>query len=200
MNKPAAKEEVNEAKSAGKLQVFLMIVFIPAIFLLFAGLAVFYLLDINVLEEAQEAGIPVPFLSGANETLPEGHSVTSAEQIEALQMQLKEKDSKIAELENTIKTREEENTRALADQERLNEEISKLQEEEEETSKRNNEMASVFKEMSGKTAAPVLLSMNDNEAADILRALPTDTVAKIFEKMPPADAAKYAQLLADQAP
>ncbi|KIL47719.1 MotE family protein [Jeotgalibacillus campisalis] len=200
MNKKEGKADLEETKSPGKFQVFLLIFLVPAAFLLIASVIVLTLLDINPITKAKEAGIEIPFLSDGQEVEPENSSAENGEQTAFLQTQLKEKETNIAELEKELSSLTAENEKLSEEQERLVQETANQQNQQETEKSKNNEMVSVFKEMKGKTAAPVLLNMSEEEAVAILSQLPSDSVASIFEEMPPEDAAKYAVLLGIQAP
>ncbi|MDG5470291.1 hypothetical protein P6709_00940 [Jeotgalibacillus sp. ET6] len=199
MSKKAGKKDSEEAKSPGKFQVFLLIFLVPAVFLVFASVIVLTLLDINPIKEAEEAGIEIPFLTDKKAEQESG-TIEDSQQIASLESQLKEKEGSIAELENKLETQTSENEKLAEEQDVLLQEMESLRSEQGAKQSESNEMVSVFEEMKGKTAAPVLLNMDEGEAVVILSQLPADAVASIFEEMPPEEAAKYAGLLGIDSP
>ncbi|KIL44888.1 MotE family protein [Jeotgalibacillus soli] len=200
MNKQVTKEIEEEVKSPGRFQVFLFIFFIPILFLVFVAFVVLTLSDINVVKKAEEIGISIPFLSEDKTAEQTSTAESSDQKVVKLQDQIKEKEAEISSLNSEISRQQEENQQLVLEQERLQEEMDALRQAQELDGKEFNEIVSIFKEMSGKSAAPVIMNMDDEEATRILSQLPPDILADFFEKMPAEEAARYTQLLAASTP
>ncbi|MFB1081109.1 MotE family protein [Jeotgalibacillus sp. JSM ZJ347] len=194
--KQSIRSEVEETKSPGKLQVFFMLIFVPLLFLIFISLIVLSILDFNIVEKAEEAGISIPFISGDEEVLeaPENPE----KRIVSLQAQIEEKDVYITQLEQEMVSLEDENDLLIEGQEKLQAEIERLQAEREAAGREFAEVVSVYEDMKGKEAAPIIMDLNDEDAIRILSSLSAEMVAEIFSAMPSAEAARYTELISSR--
>ncbi|AJD91000.1 hypothetical protein JMA_16830 [Jeotgalibacillus malaysiensis] len=191
--KKSIPNEAEEEKSPGKLQVFFLLIFVPVLFLIFVALIVTAILDINLVEKAEEIGIDVPFLGEESE--PGETPVNPEERITSLQAQIEEKDVYISQIEQEMVSLEDENDLLIEDQERLQAEIERLQTERDAAGREFAEIVSVYEDMKGKEAAPIIMDLSDEEAIRLLSNLSAEMVAEIFASMPPADAARYTELI-----
>ncbi|WP_404409166.1 MotE family protein [Jeotgalibacillus malaysiensis] len=191
--KQSIRTEAEEEKSPGKLQVFFLLIFVPVLFLIFIVLIVTTILDINVIEKAEEIGIDVPFLG--EEAEPEDTPVNPEDRIVSLQAQIEEKDVYIGQMEQELISLEDENDLLIEEQERLQADIERLQTERDAAGREFAEIVSVYEDMKGKEAAPIILDLNDEDAIRLLSNLSAEMVSEIFSAMPPADAARYTELI-----
>lgn len=191
--KQSIRTEAEEEKSPGKLQVFFLLIFVPVLFLIFIVLIVTTILDINVIEKAEEIGIDVPFLG--EEAEPENVPVNPEDRIVSLQAQIEERDVYISQMEQEMTSLEDENDLLIEEQEALQADIERLQTEQDAVGREFAEIVSVYEDMKGKEAAPIIMDLNDEDAIRLLSNLSAEMVAEIFSAMPPADAARYTELI-----
>ncbi|TFE03496.1 MotE family protein [Jeotgalibacillus sp. R-1-5s-1] len=201
MNKQQSiKEEAEETRSPGKLQVFFLLIFVPILFLTFAALIVLTILDINVFEKIEEAGIDIPFTGESEDPAEITGPENQAQQIVSLEAQLEEKDVELARFEQEIISLEDENDLLIEEQERLLAEIESMESAGESARKEFSEVVAVYDEMDGKEAAPVIMNLNDENAIRILSGLSSEKLAEIFAEMPSEEAARYTELIANRTP
>lgn len=83
----------------------------------------------------------------------------------------------------------------LAKQQQLQNQIESLENQQSVAKKEFNEILSTFKQMSAKTAAPIIIEMSDDKAVKILSNLDPETLSAILSKMDPKEAARYTELI-----
>ncbi|MDZ5711722.1 MotE family protein [Jeotgalibacillus haloalkalitolerans] len=191
--KQSIRDEAEEVKSPGKIQVFFLLIFVPVLFLIFVALIVLTILDYNIVEKAEEAGITIPFFGEEEEAADT--PVNPEERIVSLQAQIEEKDMYIGQLEQEMVSLEDENDQLIGDQERLQADIERLQNERDAAGREFAEVVSVYEDMKGKEAAPIIMDLNDEDAIRLLSNLSAEMVSEIFASMPPAEAARYTELI-----
>lgn len=190
-------EDFSNAKPPNKFQLLLLLVFIPAVFILIAAYTVTSLLDIDLAGKVKQAGISIPFVADSKEKESAVSTVKKQEAAFTEENMLK-KNEQIADLEQQLESLQNKMEKIESENEGLKEDLHASSEEKEIDDGKKSEIIAVFKEMSGKAAAPVLMNMTEGEAVRIMSQLPPEKVAQILEKMPADTAAKYAELISRQ--
>ncbi|MEI4768575.1 hypothetical protein WAX74_02745 [Psychrobacillus sp. FJAT-51614] len=188
------KKVDDDTKGVSKIKMFFYWFIIPFLFALALLLIVAQIANINIFEKAKD-------LTGAGQPEIVTDDVKTnrlEERVVSLQAEIQQKEAEIANLQSDINNSAKENEDLLVEQQRLLDEIEKLQRQQTSTNQEYAEIVSTFEKMSAKSAAPVITKMSDAEALRILNSLKPDTVAKIYEKMTPEEAAKFTELMTKQ--
>lgn len=186
--------ENENQRTFSKGQWVLFIIIIPVLFALTIGLIVLSFAGVNVFEKAQELGKGIPFVS-EQQGNGEKEEMIDPEELVALQGQVKERDTQIDRLENTIFEKEQSIVELEQEIEQQSIIIEELREVQKSNKREFNEVVSSFESMSSKNAAPILIEMDEFVALQVLSQIDEETLAKILEEMPPEEAAKFAQKL-----
>lgn len=191
-----AKENVEQsAIKYNKFQGFLLVVVIPLLFAITVTLIILTFLGINVFEKAEQVTNKIPFISSMN---TEKSSIATEEyesKLIELEGSMKDREAEIDQLEKELENKEAEIHRSELEQQRLQDEINELLAIQEENKRAFDDILQTYETISPKRSAPILSNMDQQEALKILSSLKSDTLAAILEKMEPADAAKFTELL-----
>ncbi|CAM3077901.1 hypothetical protein FITA111629_02305 [Filibacter tadaridae] len=192
-----AKElaKIKKENSPKVVQIIMLWVLIPLLFLAAVLLIIAKFADINVFDEAKELTKKLPFTSEKKEEGDGADNLVLEDSVVTLQAEIQEKEAQLFKLQKDLDTSAAEKDKLLIEQERLLDEIDKLVREKDDFKRKFSEIVSTFEKMSAKTAAPVLTKMNDAEALQLLTNMKPDTLAAILEKMSPEDAAKYTTMM-----
>ena len=175
----------------GFFQKLFFWVIIPLVFCIAVLVIVTMFTDRNVFDYLDE----LPFVSSdKGEELVES-STQSNEKIVELQAELKEKEAEIAKIQSQYDGATEDNQLLQVKIEQLNNEIEKLNDSQDESSKEFTEILKTYEKMSAKKAAPIIAKMDEEEAIRLLSNMKPATLKEIFEKMSAEDAAKYTELI-----
>lgn len=186
--------EVEEGKKKPSiLKILILWLVVPLLFVSAVLLIVAKVADVNVIDQAKKWTTEV--IKGEPDPQLEQPDFSNDEKVVTLQAELQQKDNEIAKVEQQLQMLKEENELLVIEQERLTDEIAKVQNRAEESKKEFKEIIATYEKISAKNAAPILLAMNEADALKILASLKPDTVAAILEKMEPEQAAKFTTLL-----
>lgn len=188
-----AVEQEEKVKEPGFFQKLFFWFIVPVLFLLAILLIIAYFTNTNVFSVVDGVKEKIPFLSSEKEVV-ENSAITESKIVE-LQASLKEKEAEVEKLQTEIEGSNSEKETLMAEKEELTLEIQRLQQEKDVATKAFSENVAIFESMSAKSAAATLTEMDDEQAMKIITQLKPATVTAIFEKMAPADSAKYTQLL-----
>lgn len=186
-------EVEEEKKKPSILKILILWLVVPLLFVSAVLLIVAKVADVNVIDQAKKWTTEI--IKGEPDPQLEQPDFSNDEKVVTLQAELQQKDNEIAKVEQQLQTLQEENELLVIEQERLTDEIAKVQNRAEESKKEFKEIIATYEKLSAKNAAPILLAMNEAEAVKILASLKPDTVAAILEKMEPEQAAKFTTLL-----
>lgn len=170
-----------------KLQIFFIVVVIPALFVLILAFVLLYYAGFNVGEQLQRAASFLPFVE--NEQVE--NEVGSEEYIAQLEHENNSYSQQITQLENQIATQDEE----IAS---LEEELIAIQSEEvsgEESNEVTADVSDIVKTLEGMTAsraADIVSELPEEEAMTYLRMMRVNSRSDILSRM---DAEIAAQLL-----
>lgn len=185
-------EEMKEEKSPGIFQKLFYLVLIPLLFVVAILLVIASFTNFNVFEKASELTNSLPFASDKKSEEP---SLDFDEKIVELEAEIKEKEAEIDQLKSQLDKANLEAENNLAKQQQLQNQIESLEKQQSESKKEFNEILSTFKQMSAKTAAPIIMEMSDDKAIKILSNLDPETLSAILSKMEPKEAARYTELI-----
>ncbi|RUL55804.1 MotE family protein [Lysinibacillus antri] len=186
-------EEVAEGKSPGIFQKLFFWVLIPLLFVIAILLVIASFTNINVFEKASTITDSLPFIS--DKSAKEEPAIDFDQKVVELQAEIKEKEAEIEQLKSQLEKASAESENNLAVQQNLKNEIEKLQQQQEGAKKEFDDILSTFKQMSAKSAAPIIMEMSDEEAVKILSNMDPEALSAIFSKMDPATAARYTELI-----
>ena len=186
-----------EEKSSGFFKKLFLFVLIPVMFIIAILLIIATFTNTNVFQTAKDLTGNIPFIS-SDEGKQSDNPAFNNEEIVTLQAEVQQKQAEIDQLNTEIVAAKDANQAMLAEQERLQYELEKLQQAQDETKKEFREILTTFEKMSAKKAAPILVEMNEAEALRILSNMKPDTLSEILTKMTPAQAANFTELLAEQ--
>ncbi|MCR8928074.1 hypothetical protein NLI92_003482 [Priestia megaterium] len=200
-NQKELREEYEEEKSYSKSQVFLFLIFIPAVFLILAAYIVLTLLGVNVNDKVSGITHAIPFVSSEqsqkNENIQESNEEIQ-KQVDGLQKKLSTKEKQIAAYEKTITTKDRQ-------MDELKIEMRDMEEKADDETKKqkNNQLAkkdviATYENMSPKNAALIFAELKEDKAVAMLKQFKSSTRTAILEKMDPKVAARYTTLLTDQ--
>ncbi|SOB93026.1 flagellar motility protein MotE (MotC chaperone) [Ureibacillus xyleni] len=185
-------EEIKEEKSPGIFQKLFYLVLIPLLFVVAILLVVASFTNINVFEKASELTDSLPFTS-KNKT--EEPSIDFNKKIVELEAEIKEKEAEIEQLKSQLEKATAETENNLAKQQQLQKQIESLENQQSESKKEFDDILSTFKQMSAKTAAPIIMEMSDDKAVKLLSSMDPETLSAILSKMDPVEAARYTELI-----
>ncbi|RKQ19795.1 MotE family protein [Ureibacillus endophyticus] len=185
-------EEIKEEKSPGIFQKLFYLVLIPLLFVVAILLVIASFTNFNVFEKASELTNSLPF---ASDKKSEEFSLDFDEKIVELEAEIKEKEAEIDQLKSQLDKANLEAENNLAKQQQLQNQIESLEKQQSESKKEFNEILSTFKQMSAKTAAPIIMEMSDDKAIKILSNMDPETLSAILSKMEPKEAARYTELI-----
>jgi flagellar motility protein MotE (MotC chaperone) len=193
--------EVKE-KQSGKGRSFLWFLYVVVIPLLFAitvAIIVGIVSGVNVIDAAKDFGQKIPLVGSLLQKNDLNTSKMSEKNIIDLQGQIKDREEEISQLQTELENKGKDIQRAELENNRLQKEIDDMSANETDRTRALKDMIKTYETMSPKKAAPIIVKMNDNEALKILSSIKADILAAIMEKMNPQDAAKYTQLLTNDA-
>lgn len=187
-----------ERKAGGFFQMLLAWFVIPLIFAIAVLLIIAKVADVDVVERAKQWTSSIPAVEQKKESISnEKDEKILAERITVMKEELKQKEQQLMDIQEDLKKSDEKNEKLLIAQEKLQAEITALQQSNDDTKKEFGQLVSTFEKMSPKSAAPVITKMNDAKALQLLSRMKADTLAAVLEKMSPEDAAKYTALLSN---
>jgi flagellar protein FlbB len=191
-------ERNQEIEKESRLQWFLLIIVIPALFAITLTVVIMTVAGVNVMDAVKTYTNNIPIISQYIDVqkMQKKLGATIEKQNEMIAKQKKQ----IRSLENQLSAKQQE-----VDQ--LKQELEYLQQSKpfaEETAAKDEtvtveDVASIYNTMSEKNAAAILTTMSESDVFTILSALDSDKAAAILEKMPPDQAAKYTSMLARRA-
>lgn len=195
------EENYEDGKSYSKSQVFLFLIFIPAVFLVLAAYIVLTLLGVNINDKVSAVTHAIPFVSSEqsqkNENIQESNEEIQ-KQVESLQKKLSTKEKQVAAYEKTITTKDRQ-------MDELKIEMRDMEEKADDEAKKqkNNRLAkkdviATYENMSPKNAALIFAELKEDKAVAMLKQFKASTRTAILEKMDPKVAARYTTLLTDQ--
>ncbi|UCZ51723.1 hypothetical protein LGQ02_12705 [Bacillus shivajii] len=181
---------MSENKKTNKLQMFFMVVFIPAIFAIILALVLLYYMGINVSENVQQAFSALPFIDSEVEDEDESsmeerfvqlehENENYLTQIEQLEYELSMKDEEINQLQLEIES------------------LIQIEESEEESPNERtgvNDVVQTIENMTASRAANIISELSDEEAVMYLRLMSVDTRSQILSRM---DAERAAEIISD---
>lgn len=183
-------------KKPGFFQKIFFWFLIPVLFTVAILLIIATVTNTNVFQFANKITDSIPFIS-SDDDIAENTSL-SEEKVVKLQAEIQDKEAQIEKLQSEIDKAATENEELLIEQERLQYEIDTLKRTQEENKLEFAAVLDTYKNMSAKSAAPILVQMSEPEALRIMSNLDAEQLSAIFSKMSPADAAKYTELLSQQ--
>jgi flagellar protein FlbB len=191
-------ERNQEIEKESRLQWFLLIIVIPALFAITLTVIIMTVAGVNVMDAVKTYTNNIPIISQYIDVqkMQKKLGATIEKQNEMIAKQKKQ----IRSLENQLSAKQQE-----VDQ--LKQELENLQQSKpfaEETAAEDEtvtveDVANIYNTMSEKNAAAILTTMSESDVFTILSALDSDKAAAILEKMPPDQAAKYTSMLARRA-
>jgi flagellar protein FlbB len=191
-------ERNQEIEKESRLQWFLLIIVIPALFAITLTVIIMTVAGVNVMDAVKTYTNNIPIISQYIDVqkMQKKLGATIEKQNEMIAKQKKQ----IRSLENQLSAKQQE-----VDQ--LKQELENLQQSKpfaEETAAEDEtvtveDIANIYNTMSEKNAAAILTTMSESDVFTILSALDSDKAAAILEKMPPDQAAKYTSMLARRA-
>ncbi|WP_332648416.1 MotE family protein [Lysinibacillus sp. 54212] len=195
--KKIENERIDEIeKKPGFFQKLFFWFLIPVLFTVAILLIIATVTNTNVFQFADKVTDSLPFVS-SKEDVVENTSL-SKEKIVKLQAEIQEKEAQITQLQSEIESASSEKEELVIEQERLLYEIETLKRTQEENKLEFAAVLDTYKNMSAKSAAPILVEMSEPEALRIMSNLDAEQLSAIFSKMSPADAAKFTELLSQQ--
>jgi flagellar motility protein MotE (MotC chaperone) len=188
-------EQEKERKKHNKLQWFLMVVVIPALFAFAVAIVVASVAGINVFQKAKEFSEQIPFVSSEEKVTDQQKLEEMDLTLTELKAEVKDREAAITELETNLESKDEEIKSLTLEKEQLEMQIDDLILAQEDGKRQFKDIVNTYEAMSAKKAAPIITAMNDDGALKILSSLKPATLAAILEKMNATDAAKYSALL-----
>jgi flagellar motility protein MotE (MotC chaperone) len=184
-----------QAKKARPFQKFLLIVFIPLLILITAGLIVATAAGVNVFNQAKVISQKIP-IAGSFFQKENAQSVkTIQKNVNELQSQLKERNSEISQLQENIDKKDQELQKAQLENSSLQQNNTDLIASQKEAKRALKDIVSTYETMSPKKAAPIIAKMTDSEALKILTSIKPEVLAGIMENMDPTQAARFTELM-----
>lgn len=195
------KQEIaeKEDRTFNKFQWFIFTGLIPTLFAILIVLIVLSFAGINVFEKAKEYGEKVPFISSFIEedtNKSEEEWETSLLELEA---EIKDREAQIENLLTKLDGKDKEVERGKLEVEQLQLQVAELVAIQEENKRAFKDIIKTYETMSAKKAAPIISQMNEQEALKILTTIKSDTLAAILESLEPEKAAKYTEMLTNEA-
>ena len=185
-------EEIKEEKSPGIFQKLFYLVLIPLLFVVAILLIIATYTNFNVFEKVSEITQSLSLSSGEKS---EEATIDFDQKIVELEAEIKEKDVEIEQLKSQLEKANLQAEQNLAKQQQLQNQIESLEIQQKESKKEFNEIISAFKQMSAKSAAPIIMEMSDEKALKILSNMDSKTLSAILSKMDPEEAARYTELI-----
>lgn len=194
MKKQKAETEKEPKRKKGPL---LFIVFL--LFLLIIGVAGYFLLSASGVDVKGKVFSALPFLNEESDQEASSQSMnasnTQNQEMEALQKKIKEKDLEIENLQVKLERAKAE----MPTEENSEETKANTGEEEGSQTTEMKNLVRSYESMSPKNAALIISELKENQALELLGQLKTEALANILAKMEPDVAAKYTELLAEEA-
>ncbi len=184
-----------QAKKARPFQKFLLIVFIPLLFLITAGLIVATATGVNVFDQAKVISQKIP-IAGSLFQKENAQSVKTIEKnVNELQSQLKDRNAEISQLQEKLDSKDQELQNAQLENSSLQKNNTDLIASQKEAKRALKGIVSTYETMSPKKAAPIIAKMTDSEALKILTSVKPEVLAGIMENMDPTQAARFTELM-----
>ena len=184
-----------QAKKARPFQKFLLIVFIPLLFLITVGLIVATAAGVNVFDKAKVFSQKIP-IAGSLFQKENAQSVKIIEKnVNELQAQLKDRDAEISQLQEKLDNNDKELQKAQLDNSSLQKDNTDLIASQKEAKRALKDIVSTYETISPKKAAPIIAKMTDTEALKILTGVKPEILAGIMENMDPTQAARFTELM-----
>jgi flagellar motility protein MotE (MotC chaperone) len=193
--------EVKE-KQSGKGRSFLWflyVVVIPILFAITVAIIVSFIAGVNVFDAVKDVGQKIPIVGSLGQKNDSNTSKISEKDVIELQGQIKDREEEISQLQTQLENKDSDIQSAELENNRLQKELDDMSANETERTRALKDMIKTYETMSPKKAAPIIVQMNDNEALKILSSIKADILAAIMENMNSQDAAKYTQLLTNDA-
>lgn len=184
-----------QIKKARPFQKFLLIVFIPLLFLITAGLIVATATGVNVFDQAKVISQKIP-IAGSLFQKENAQSVKTIEKnVNELQSQLKDRNAEISQLQEKLDSKDQELQNAQLENSSLQKNNTDLIASQKEAKRALKGIVSTYETMSPKKAAPIIAKMTDSEALKILTSVKPEVLAGIMENMDPTQAARFTELM-----
>lgn len=174
-----------QKKSEGKLQVFFMVVLIPAIFAIILAAVVLYYLGFNIGDQLRSAATALPFVE--SEEVMEGEEELSTEEYiaqlerenqtltrdsEGLERQVESQEEQIAELEEELLLLQSDGVPEDAELEDMEQASADL-----------NDIVRTLQEMTASRAAEIMEELPEAQAVTYLQLMNNRTRAEILSRM-----------------
>ncbi|PYZ93144.1 hypothetical protein CR194_08060 [Salipaludibacillus keqinensis] len=180
-----SKNNQPKDKGQNKLQVFFMVVLIPAIFAVILAVVVLYYVGFNVGGTFQQAASMLPFIDDETEeqmsdeehmAQVEHENQSYLQQIQQLESEIEAKDTEIASLEAELFDQESEE---VLDEEETEEVTADL-----------NDIVKTLEDMTASKAADIISELPEEEAVTYLRMMRVNNRSNILSRVDPEVAAQ----------
>lgn len=190
--------EEKEERPVNRLQWFLFVIAIPALFAIVIALVVLSFAGINVFQTASELSAKIPFVSELVKEEKQQSDEEYEKNIIDLEAEIQDREAKMEQLEAKIESKDDEVKRMELEKSQLEAQIEELLAIQEENKRAFKDIVKTYETMSAKKAAPIIAEMKNEEALKILTNIKAESLAAIMEKLPAEDAAKYTELLTNE--
>lgn len=190
--------EEKEGQPVNRLQWFLFVIAIPALFAIVVALVVLSFAGINVFQTANELGGKIPFVSKMLKEDKQPSVEEYEKNIISLEAEIQDNEAKMEQLEAKIEGKDMEVERMELKKTQLEAQIDELMAIQEENKRAFKDIVKTYETMSAKKAAPIIAAMENEEALKILTNIKAESLAAIMEKLPPDVAARYTELLTNE--
>lgn len=197
-NDAESAEKQEEKKKGGVFQWILFVGVIPLMFAIMVALIILFVADINVFDSISKAASKIPFVStlvgesdkdtaniqevGEKVVELQATNKEYAEQIEALNKNVDEKNQLIKDLNKEITA--------------LKTELQKREDKIAANEVKVDELVKTYESMSPKKAAELIEFMDEEDAIVLLSRMKNSTLTAVLEKMTPETAAKLSLAIA----
>ncbi|MGN1385233.1 MAG: MotE family protein [Bacillus sp. (in: firmicutes)] len=191
-------ENLNEEKPYNKFQ-WVLLAIIPLFFVILITLILMTVAGVNVFQYGKDIASKIPGIESMvqEEEQAEKSAVQYGEKIVELEAEIADANAKMAKLETSIVSKDEEIEDLNIEKQRLQLEIEKLKLQQNENRRAFKDIIRTYESMSPKKAAQIITALEEEEAIKVLSNIKADTLSAILEKMEPGDAAKLMQKLSE---
>ncbi|KYD07156.1 MotE family protein [Saccharococcus caldoxylosilyticus] len=193
-------ERNQEIEKESRLQWFLFIVVIPALFAITLAVVIMAIAGVNVMDAVKTYSNNIPVISQYIDVQKTQKKLGAT--IEKQNEMIAQQKKRIRSLENKLSAKQQEVDQLKQELEYLQQQQAKPFAEEaaaEGETVTMEDVVNIYSTMSEKNAASILATMSESDVLTILSALDSDKAAAILEKMPLDQAAKYTSMLARRA-